>query len=295
MPENEIVLEENETVEVPDVTEDAFLSGLLDDDDYSSTEETAALTNEGDAATAEAADSDGNPADEAAAAANEGEAAEAAAGDTNQPAAEELMELVYNGQTQSLPRSEVIKLAQKGMNYDHVRGQLDDLRGSETHRMLSELAKNAGMPESEFLRKVLENVSTRRADEFASAEGISPELARRLLDAEDEVKRYRAETQQRGERERRNRMYSDFVSAYPDVRPEDIPQAVLDEVRDGADLVSAYRSHENGLLKDDVKRLKETIEQMKQNESNRQKAVGSVRGSKAAVTEDAFLSGLFGE
>ena len=48
-------------------------------------------------------------------------------------------------------------------------------------------------------------------------------------------------------------------------------------------------------LREKNKKLEETIAQMQKNESNRQKAVGSVRGSKAAAAEDAFLSGLFGD
>ncbi len=293
MPNEENVL--NETVEMPDVTEDAFLSGLLDDEDAYPDDTEAADTSTGDDAETDTDPLDGaDPEPEPASEDEDVAADEAEAGDTNQPDAEELMDLVHLGQTTSLPRSEVIKLAQKGMDYDHVKSQLDGLRNSDTQRMLAQLAADAGMTPDKYLQHIVGNVDERRAQEMAAAEGITPELAQRLITAEDAVKRYESQESARSERERKNRMLQEFIYAYPDIKAEDIPPEVWNEAHKGGNLKGAYAAYENKLLKERLEQANAEIEQIKQNESNKQKAVGSVRGSKTAATEDAFLSGLLG-
>ncbi len=293
------MLEEEKTIptetEVPDMTDDAFLSGLLDDEDVlvdAVDADDAAVTGDGAEETNANLDGEAAAADDAPE--NEEEAADAAAGDTNQPTEEELIDLVYNGQPTSLPRSEVIKLAQKGMNYDHVKGQLDGLRNSDTHRMLAQLAADAGMSADDYLKLVVGNVGSRRAREMAESEGISEELARRLITAEDKVKDYEADAQARSQQEQKNRMLQNFIRAYPDVKPEDIPPEVWAEAHSAGDLKGAYSVYENKLLKDKMSKAEAELEQLRKNESNKQKAVGSVRGSKSASVEDPFLSGLFG-
>lgn len=293
------MLEEEKTIptetEVPDMTDDAFLSGLLDDEDVlvdAVNADDAAAT--GDGAQEAIANLDGEAAAADDAPANEGEATDAAAGDTNQPADEELIDLVYNGQPTSLPRGEVIKLAQKGMNYDHVKGQLDGLRNSETQRMLAQLAADAGMSADDYLKLVVGNVGTRRAREMAESEGVSEEFARRLIAAEDKVKDYEADEQARSKREQDNRMLNAFLSAYPDVKADDIPEEVWAAYQNSGDLVGAYSAYENKMLKQKLSETEAALEQSRKNESNKQKAVGSVRGSKTASVKDPFLSGLFG-
>ncbi len=293
------MLEEEKTIptetEVPDMTDDAFLSGLLDDEDVlvdAAGGDNAA--DAGDGTEDEDASLDGDEATANDVPASEGEGEEPAAGDTNQPTEEELFELVHNGQATSLPRSEVIKLAQKGMNYDHVKGQLDGLRNSDTQRMLAQIANDAGMSPDDYLKRVIGNVDARRAMELAETEGVSPEIARRLIDAEGKVKNYEADAQSRNEREQKNRMLQSFIKAYPDVKAEDIPPEVWAEVQSGSDLKGAYSVYENKLLKERASKAEAELEQFRKNESNKQKAVGSVRGSKSAAVEDPFLSGLLG-
>lgn len=292
MPNEENVL--NETLEVPDVEDDAFLSGLLEDEDAYTLETDDAETNTGDAETDEEASHDGEEAESEADAESEGETAEAQPEDTNPEDAEEMFELTYNGQKVSMPRSEVITNAQKGLNYDHIKGQLDGIKNSKTQRQLMQLAEEAGMPLDQYVDEVFSNRRTRRVQELADTEGMSLSAAQRLVDAEEGLASYRAREQARGKEETKNAMYRKFFEKYPDVKVDDIPPEVWDAMHSGEDITTAFTMYENNRLRNENDATRAEIEQLKRNESNKQKAVGSVRGSKAAVAEDAFLSGLHG-
>ena len=294
MPQNEVVLEENEMLEVPDVEDDAFLSGLLEDEDAYTLGTDDAEANTGDAGATKEDSPDGEETESEAAAESEKGVSEAQTEDTNPDDAEEMFELTYNGQKVSLPRSEVITNAQKGLNYDHIKGQLDGIKNSKTQRQLAQLAEEAGMPLDQYIDEVFANRRTRRAQELADTEGISLSAAQRMIDTEEELASYKAKDKERGDEEAKKAMYRKFFEKYPDVKVDDIPPEVWDAVAGGEDITTAFTMHENKRLRDEGNATRAEIEQLKRNESNKQKAVGSVRGSKAAVTGDAFLSGLFG-
>jgi hypothetical protein len=278
----EKTIPEGTQTQVPE--DDEFLSGLFDDEDVLEEPDAAETetTGNGAAANTEAPE-------------NGAEDTPAAPEDTNPAAEEELIDLVYNGQTQSLPRSKIIELAQKGMNYDHIKGQLDGFKNSNTQKMLAKLASDAGISPDEYLGRVLGSIGDRQVQELADAEGISAELARRLLNAENKVKDYEASEQSRQSNAKFDNMLQNFAKNHPDVRAEDIPPEVWAKVQAGADLEGVYATHKNSQLQGEIDTLKATIEQLKQNKMNEQKAVGPVRGEQAGKDEDAFLQGLFGK
>ena len=272
--------------------DDEFLSGLFDDEDVLE-EPISAMNPEttGDGAAAAGEE----PAGAKTAPTGEAQEEPGAPEDTNPGTEEELIDLVYNGQTQSLPRSQIIELAQKGMNYDHVKGQLDGYKNSDTQKLLAKLVADTGISPDEYLGRVLGSIGDRQVQELADAEGISPELARRLFDAENKVKDYEASEQSRQSNAKFDKMLQNFAKNHPDVRAEDIPPEVWAKVQAGADLEGVYATHKNSQLQGEIDTLKATIEQLKQNKMNEQKAVGPVRGEQAGKDEDAFLQGLFGK
>ena len=88
--------------------------------------------------------------------------------------------------------------------------------------------------------------------------------------------------------EAQNRDMTAFLEAYPDIRDfeHEIPTEVWEKVRGGESLLPAYRAFEN-------EQLRAEVEQLRQNEKNRERAVGSMTGA-GEVQGDDFLEGLFG-
>lgn len=83
-------------------------------------------------------------------------------------------------------------------------------------------------------------------------------------------------------------VYANFIAAYPEVQPGDIPQEVWQDAQMEGSLVSAYRKYEIALLKAKLKALE-------QNEANQRQAVGSAAGDGQPVQLDPVVAALRGE
>ncbi len=83
-------------------------------------------------------------------------------------------------------------------------------------------------------------------------------------------------------------VYANFIAAYPDVQPGDIPQEVWQDAQTEGSLVSAYRKYEIALLK-------ARLQALEQNARNRQQAVGSAAGDGQPAQMDPVIAALRGE
>lgn len=70
-----------------------------------------------------------------------------------------------------------------------------------------------------------------------------------------------------------------FVSEYPGVMPEAIPEEVWRRVRAGESLLSAYDRYEASRLKEENRRLETELQNRRQAEANRQRSAGSQTGA----------------
>lgn len=104
-----------------------------------------------------------------------------------------------------------------------------------------------------------------------------------LLNELVESKRFReealAEKKAREEKEAEHKQYTDFLEAYPDVKPEDIPVEVWKEHKEGRSLTEAYMRYENQHLKGEMAKY-QTQQQIEQaNEKNAATSTGSAKTS----------------
>lgn len=211
------------------------------------------------------------------------------------------MTVKYNGAEQGLSQDEAITYAQKGMNYDKVYGQLEQLRNDPIRRVFEEQAQRAGLSLNEYAE---------RLDQFQRESAIN-RLANTFMDenpdATEDIARKYAEAQYnstlaQNEREQANSIAQEeanrqqwamsqieaFQRAYPDVDIRTLPQDVIDEINAGESLLSAYRAHEN-------REMKETITALRQNRYNEETSTGTLsNNSKQEGGGDPFLDGLLG-
>lgn len=201
------------------------------------------------------------------------EAAEAEAADTDQ-----YLELKHFGETKKVGKEEAKVLAQKGMDYDNVRGERDTAR-SERDALKTE---NAKLKELEaFLNEV-------RGDQFASIDDFMLDTRARMRSEangtkfEDELaalksKQTPAEAQKPAEE--KPSPVDEFLHRFPNVKAEEIPESVWEEVRQTGDLVGAYVKHMESQKADEIQKLKDEIETLKQNQKNKERSAGSSRSS----------------
>lgn len=196
--------------------------------------------------------------------------------------AEQVFKIKYNGQEQELPVSELVTLAQKGMNYDHVYGELNQLRGAREFSVLDRLAQQNGMSREQYVQALEQQMQESRIQE-QTARGIPEDVARRLITLEQE-------RNQRIERERqmqaeavRQRQFVELAREYPGIK--EFPQEVIDAIAKGETPLNAYRAW-------DLRQARQRLETYEKNAEVKAKTPGSASGELPQEDPDGFMDGF---
>lgn len=180
---------------------------------------------------------------------------------------------------------EVLTLANKGLDYDGVREDRDNLRD-----FLGELAKSSSMS----VEELIDSTRARMLVQQRESEGkpISETDALFIVQRERAGRKAaRAAEAAKVEEQSRNRMISDFIAEFPDVQAADIPANVWKESRETGNLAAAYRKYANSQKDAEIERLRKENETLKQNNKNKERSTGSMRSSGANSTADPFEEG----
>lgn len=242
---------------------------------------------------------------------NQPETAEAEAGAEQEPPEQnDSFELNYMGQKSTVGRNEVVTLAQKGMDYDRIRKERDDMvseleglradkgKLAEYEGFLDKLARSAGIDIPTLIDNTLAKALV--AEEAKKGNTITEAFALEKIRFDREKASFEQQ-KAKGENEkkpapeakstedeaaaaakaRRDDEANAFLAAYPDIDPKTIPKDVLDKWTAGEPLLSAYMAYEN-------KKLKADLEAERQNNKNRERSTGSAKSAGAGKTKDAF-------
>lgn len=197
---------------------------------------------------------------------------------------EQMVTITHLGQTQEIPLSEAVSLAQKGMDYDHVRQERDELRQAPAWEVMDYFAARSGQTREEYIQTLREQMEQDQLAQY-TAQGVDEQTAKTLLELKQFKERQEEEARKKEEEEKKKEEYHRFFESYPDVNPADIPDDVWQQVGQGESLLGAYRSYENA-------QLKAKLAALEQNEKNKQAAVGSLAGEAGQDEVDPFLQGF---
>lgn len=187
----------------------------------------------------------------------------------------------YNGQEMELPVSQLVTLAQKGMNYDHVYGELSRIKSSPELAVLERFAQQSGMSREEYVR-YLENEFENQQIQSQVQQGMSEPAARRMLELERKEKDRQLQEQAAKRAMEKQEQYNALAREYPGLK--ELPAQVVQAIRNGEPPLAAYRAYENA-------QLRQELEAVKTNTRNQSKAMGSMSDSAAAPPVSDFLSG----
>ena len=209
------------------------------------------------------------------------------------------LDVVFNGEKKTLTRDEAVAFTQKGMNYDHVKEELDRLRAAETTRkadtdalnLMDKVAQGMGMDrvgylnflqdqqrEAELQKLMDEGHSRAYAEERLKERQERLQEKKELEEIRQELKGYR-------EKEARREQWSKFFANHTDIESFDaLPDDVKRDIAAGEEPEAAYMKWEN-------KSLKEQLAQQKQATKNAETSVGSAKGDGAGEM-DAFEAAL---
>lgn len=206
-------------------------------------------------------------------------------GETPAPAAEpEKYTIKVNGREEAYTLEELATLAQKGADYDRLKADNELIR-KNTER-ISELARSRNTTVDEIITQAEEGYKAAQFEELYQKyinDGIEEDVAEMLANKDLELEMVRADVPQPTEEEiSRQRDIQLFNRLYPDVKAEDIPDTVFEDISKGMTLVEAYQKQ---LIADE--KAKAAVDA--QNKKNAEKSMGSARTAQDQVN-DAFLS-----
>lgn len=208
--------------------------------------------------------------------------------------------LKYMGEEKAVTREEVVTLAQKGMDYDRVKGKLQEIetntadyaqvkadlaKRNEQFRFMDELAKSQGMSVDEL-------IDSTQASIMAQKTGKDIEVCRGIVANERRARELQAQqaavTSTKDQQAKKDADIAEFLAAYPELKdPKEVPDEVWVEVNKGANLLNTYRAF---LLKQkdaEIERLKAEAAEEKRKQENRSRSTGSLK-TKGSKTEDPF-------
>lgn len=212
-----------------------------------------------------------------------------------EPQQEQKFTIKVNKESREVGLSEMTELAQKGADYDRVKGQLaaarDDLEKVnaqfEESRKISDLLKriadDVGVSEEEMLRRVHINwrMNNGESEKEAIAHIESENAKRELNELKERQNQEKANSE--SVQERASREIAEFRKEYPDVElTKELIDEMMADVQGGMTLTNAYRKIEAARkdaeannLRDEIQRLKQQLAAEKQNKKNHSNSPGS--------------------
>lgn len=193
----------------------------------------------------------------------------------------ELFTLKNRDETRQVTREELVSMAQKGLDYDTVRQERDQLRQYREEAdpallMVRGYAERSGMTVEQYLdlcrRQELlsQGVNEQTADAQIRLEKQQTILEAQTRAAQEARQRQEAEAQKAQEAQAaRRKDMEDFMAAHPGVKGADIPNEVWAQVAAGKSMTTAYTEYEN-------KQLKAELAAERQNKANAQRSPGSL-------------------
>lgn len=218
----------------------------------------------------------------------------------NPPAdAPKVWTLRYMDQDKQVGETEMVTLAQKGMDYDRIRGKYDEAK--PVMELFGAFAKQAGMSISDYVAHI--------RIQAKQSQGMSEAEAKRSIDLEDreaavsakeaaEAQRQQAANQAQQARNdadaRRRADIAEFQKTFPDAAkdPKSIPAEVWADVRNGSTLVAAYAKYAVAQANAKANAAEQRAETTSQNQKNAGRSTGSMRSAGDSVaSKDPFLEG----
>ena len=172
-------------------------------------------------------------------------------------------------------------LAQKGMDYDRIRGKLDEAN-----------AVNAKLQKYESFLKELQGdfatiddlMNDTRARVLSDKEGISYEDAVAKVKAANQQAEQKAQEQAKPQitkedilEQMRQDSITAFISKYPTVKADTIPKEVWDDMQITNNLVASYERYTQTQAQ--IQKLKSENETLKKNAENKARSTGSMKSA----------------
>lgn len=197
----------------------------------------------------------------------------------------------YMGEQKQMAASEAAPYIQKGMHYDTVVAERDQLRQFRDQNQaavdfLTRHAQSQGMSVEQYLQQVQKQELMRRGmSEPEATRELDYQQRKAALDAQQKqidarvLQENSAQAQAKAKQDAFKQEITSFMKAYPGVKATDVPKEVWAQMQQGVPLVSAYAMHENA-------RLQAELAAERQNKANAQRTPGSMSGNRGQEMDE---------
>jgi hypothetical protein len=186
----------------------------------------------------------------------------------------------FNHEEKELTYDEAIQYAQKGMNYDRIYPEYEKLRNNPHLSYLEQKAQRLGMSVEQLIENDRKYEEQQKLNELIQ-QNIPEEYAKKLLEHDKVMKEYQTEKQTREQTEAKQKMFAEFLEAYPEFYDpnKSLPPEVQAEISKGRHPIDAYVRYENKLLKEQLQGAQKQQQTQEANEKNAASSTGSVKTS----------------
>lgn len=223
--------------------------------------------------------------------------------------------LKVNKQTREVGLEEMKTLAQKGLDYDRVKDQIqrnqqamnemqERIDGYEKNQeavdILGLIASGSNVPLSQVAETLYINYrkTSGISEDAARLELKNAKLDKELSTMKSQSEREKKKGTESDASEKMRRDIEDFKKEYPDVSLSDeVVDKLADDIRAGMSLTAAYRKMERAQEAQRVAELERQLAAEKQNNKNRRSSPGTQKdsgGRRSKSDLDVFEKALFG-
>lgn len=211
------------------------------------------------------------------------------------PSEEESYTLTHLGKEVKLSRDEMIRVAQKGLDYDRVRGSYD---------RIGALARSSSMSVDDFIdtldKRANETVIAKRAEELLNSGEYSENSARQMAEMELRLNKQEKADKERMEAESKQNAFRqsignfvmnnpEFLKEFPDAK---LPDEMVESLNNGMNIDGAWAKYQLAKERQANEEMKKQLAQYEQIKKNKESAAPSIKADKDGGEKDPFLEGL---
>lgn len=196
-----------------------------------------------------------------------------------QAPASEYLTIRYNGQDMQINQQQAIELAQKGMNYDHVHSEMQQLRQAPEFAFLDRIAQASGMTRQQYVEYAQRQFEEQQI-QTQVAQGVPEHIARDLHEIRQQQQRAEEERQANEAREQQQELWRELVREYPGITS--LPPEVAHGINQGQTPLNAMRNWE-------IKHLRARVMGQETAQKNTRSTMGSAAGDGPAPKADPFI------
>lgn len=201
----------------------------------------------------------------------------------------------YNKDEVSLDRDRAIEYAQKGMNYDHVYEELNQLRNNPGMSYLDKQAQQYGMTVEQLVQAYQQQEQQEELNNLIQ-NNIPPHFAQEMLENRKFREQYQTERETNQQKTQQEQMYNEFLQTYPEFndpqKANEISVDVWARVQQGKNLTDAYNEHKVKEYQKQFEALQTKEQAAAANQANALSSTGSVKSegvpSTGYISKDVF-------